>query len=148
MDLTRELQRSCRVGSDCQKEGTLWSVIFMLNGILMLLIVVKQLFVCVGVYVAACRMIAGCWAIYLWCPYFAALIVTPVFRFSDKSKLCALNPTPTNYDSWDARPQSDDTWTYEKDGALILALWILQLICCCCPCYGGQACDKRQFASL
>ena len=101
-------------------------------------IVLRQIIACFGAFIAICRIIGCCVGTLIYFVYMTALILTPVYRFSDQGKLCALNPSPSLYVSWEE--ERSDTWTFEKDGVLILSLWIIQLICCCCPLYGGVKC--------
>ena len=84
------------------------------------------LFRCLGAFCATCCC----------CAHFGIIVATGVWRFSLYGRLCALSKQATNWTSDDELPNDD--WTYEKDGKLILALWILQLlsfVCCC-----GVAC--------
>jgi hypothetical protein len=119
------------------KAGTMWSVAFAFNGFLFVAILVNFLCVCAGAYKAIFRMLGALCACCLCCVHLIAIIVTAITRFNLPAQLCALNPTPTNYIGKDDMPPATDLWTYEKDGALILALWILQLLCCCCTCCGS-----------
>ena len=81
--------------------------------------------ICVGLgaFNAWLRLFGMCSASCLCCLHFAFIIVTGVYRFRDYGKLCALNKLYTNQTSTD-EPANDD-WTYEKDGTLILSLWII-----------------------
>ena len=119
------------------KAGTMWSAAYAFNGFLMLAIVVNFLCVCAGAYKAIFRMIGSLCACCLCCVHLIAIIVTAITRFNLHAQLCSLNPSPTNYVGKDEMPPATDLWTYEKDGALILALWLIQLLCCCCSCCGA-----------
>ena len=119
------------------KAGTMWSVAFAFNGFLMLAILLNFVCVCLGAYKAIFRMIGALCACCICCVHLIAIIVTAITRFNLHAQLCALNPTPTNYVGKDEMPPTTDLWTYEKDGALILALWLIQLLCCCCSCCGA-----------
>ena len=81
--------------------------------------------ICVGLgaYYAILRLIGMICASCLCCLQFSFIIVTGVYRFRDYGRLCALSKLWTNQTSTDE--PADDTWTYAKDGNLILALWIL-----------------------
>lgn len=135
-ELQKSIQEDC--DEECMKGGTGWSVIYALNGAICMAIVLKQIIACFGAFIACFRYLGLCVGCLLCWFYLAAVIVTPVIRFSDQSKLCALNPSPSLYVSWEE--ERSDTWTFEKDGVLIMSLWIIQLICCCCPLYGGVRC--------
>ena len=93
--------------------------------------------ICVGLgaWNAVLRICASLCASCLCCAHFGLIVATGVYRFSDKGQLCALSKLPTN---WTSKDEVDDDWTYEKDGELIFAIWIIQLcffVCCC-----GVAC--------
>ena len=106
----------------------------------MVLLIINMIIVAVGAYKAPARLVGGLCGCCLCCLHLIWIIVTAVIRFSAKSELCALVTFPTNYTGVEERGggykemTSNDDWTYEKDAALILALWILQLLCCCCCC--------------
>lgn len=34
----------------------------------------------------------------------------------------------------DAWKEDSEVWTYQKDGSLIVGIWVVQLLCCCCMC--------------
>lgn len=130
LSLRNEIAVDC--DADCQKLGSRWSVIFILNGILLLLVLLNMCCVGVGAYVPIFRCLGACCAPWCCCAHFAIIVMTGVFRFSLYGRLCALSKGATNWTSKDDAP--DDDWTYEKDGQLILALWILQIlsfVCCC-----------------
>merc|ERR1712051_24328 len=93
---------------DCQKAGSRWSHVYFSMGFLMLFVLLATICVCVGVY-----------------------------KFRDYGKLCALSKAWTNYTSTDLTELPNDDWTMEKDGALILGLWVMQLLGCCCCCFAG-----------
>ena len=103
-----------------------------MNGILLLFILFNMICVGIGAFNATARFLGACFAPFLCLTHFGIIISTGVFRFSDYGKLCALSKLYTNYTSSDE--PADDAWTYEKDGTLILALWIIQLLfftgCC------------------
>ena len=59
----------------------------------------------------------------IFCAHFAIIIATGVYRFSDAGKLCAITTLPSYYESSGSEPSS--TWTYAKDGGMILTIWLL-----------------------
>ena len=138
MEKANELRADIALSYDADyKAGTMWSVAFAFNGFLFVAIFVNFICVCAGAYKAIFRMLGALCACCLCCVHLIAIIVTAITRFNLHAQLCALNPTPTNYVGKDEKPPTTDLWTYEKDGALILAFWILQLFCCCCTCCGA-----------
>mmetsp|Transcript_7745 Transcript_7745/g.9322 ORF Transcript_7745/g.9322 Transcript_7745/m.9322 type:complete len:105 (+) Transcript_7745:480-794(+) len=66
------------------------------------------------------------------------LVSGAIYRFRPQGALCALNMSATDAPTTD-RDGMSDTWTYEKDGSFILAVWIIQLmgapICCLLASY-------------
>ena len=87
---------------------------------------------CCGTRVAFCRVCASVCASCLCLIHFAAIIVTPVYRFRDQGALCALSKTPTYWTSKTDLPKDD--FTFAKDGSLIVGLWVVQLLFCMCCC--------------
>ena len=80
--------------------------------------------ICIGVgsINPSLRLCGAFCASCLCCSHFGIIIATGVYRYSTKGKLCALSMGATNFVSED---ELNDTWTYEKDGKLIEALWII-----------------------
>ena len=121
--------------SDCQKLGSRWSQIYIVNGVILLLIILNMCCVAIGAYHPVFRCLGAVCAACFCCSQFGMIVATGVFRFSLYGRLCALSKRPTN---WTSETELDDDWTYEKDGNLILALWILQLLgfvaCCAVAC--------------
>ena len=130
-----ELRDDC--DADCQKAGSRWSHIFASMGVIMLLVFLATICVCIGAYKPMLRVIAACCMTCLCCAHFCTWIAVAVYRFRTSGKLCALSKTWTSYTSSDLTEMPTDDWTMEKDGALILALWVLQLLGCCCCCFAG-----------
>ena len=108
-----------------------------MNGMLMVLLLLNLCCACVGAYKASFRILGAICGYCLCCLHLVVLIITPALRFSKRGRLCAYSSAPTNYLGKDVDPIVDDTWTYKKDGALIIALWIIQFLCCCCTCFGA-----------
>ena len=99
---------------------------------MLLLLLCNMCCVGFGAYLPLCRCLGALSATCCCCAHFAIIVATGVYRFSLFGRLCALNKLATNWTSDDELPNDD--WTYEKDGSLILGLWILQFlgfICCC-----------------
>jgi len=82
----------------------------------------------------ACRVTGAICGFILGLFNLAMIVTTAVYRFSAIGMLCSLDVTPTNSPSSDFM-DVDDTWTYQKDGNLLLAIWIFQvlgfMICVC-----------------
>ena len=125
----------CDGDKECWRKGSEWSTLFIVNGLLWLFMALNMACVAVGAYKPMFRFIGACVACPLYCFHFAMLIVTGIFRFRAAGALCALDESPNNYEELDKnkQPQFNDSWTYKKDGELIMAIWIIALICggCC-----------------
>ena len=134
-ELAADLAKDCDL--DCQKAGSRWSHVYFSMGFLMLFVLLATICVCVGVYKPVLRCIASCCMSCLCCAHFCTWIAVAVYRFRDYGKLCALSKAWTNYTSTDLTELPNDDWTMEKDGALILGLWVMQLLGCCCCCFAG-----------
>ena len=134
-ELKVDLAKDC--DADCQKAGSRWSHIYASMGTILLLVCLTTICVCIGVYKPMLRCIASCCMTCLCCAHFCTWIAVAVYRFRPVGKLCALSKTWTGYTSTDLTELPDDSWTMEKDGALILAFWVLQLLGCCCCCFAG-----------
>ena len=137
-DLIADLRKDC-TSESCIEAGSRWSHIYGGMGTIMLLIMCSTCCVCIGAYKPIFRCIAGCAMNCLCCAHFGMWIATAVYRFRPYGKLCALSKVWTNYTSTDllSTDYYDDSWTYEKDGSLILGLWVVQLLGCCCCCFAG-----------
>jgi len=98
-----------------------------------------------GAHKDKCRATGAICAAILFLFNFAMIVTTAVYRFSAIGKLCALDVTSTNVPSSDFF-DTDDTWTYEKDGNMLTAIWIfhvmgfgLCLMAGCAPMYSSDA---------
>jgi len=134
-DLLEDISKDC--DRDCLNEGSRWSHAFFANAIVTLLITVNMICVCIGAKVPFSRLIASICAFCLCCAHFPIIITTAVYRFRPYGMYCALSERNTYFADTDS--DSTDDWTYAKDGALLLALWIIQLLCCCCCCGVGMS---------
>ena len=100
------------------------------------------LMVLCGLNHAVCRCCAA-WLLSLVCiTNVGVFITTAVWRFGPAGKLCSMNIAPTFQGN--LKDDTEDTWTYEKDGQLILALWILQILGCGCCLFGGVNVPKAK----
>ena len=127
---------------DCQDLGSQWSVVFICNAVIMLLLIINFTCVCFGSRIVMCRLLAAWFACCICCAHFPIIITTAVFRFRPQGALCALSTANTYFADDESMPTDD--WTYEKDGSLILALWIIQLLCCCCCCGAGATASPKR----
>ncbi len=112
-----------------------------------MLIALNMVCACIGTKKAVARIIASLCACLLCCAHVGIIITTAVFRFRPQGQLCALSIAPTQY-SADKDEDASDAWTYEKDGALLLALWIIQLLCCCCCSGAGSGQTQKPQAGM
>ena len=134
-DLLVDLKDDC--DADCRKAGSRWSHVYASMGTILLSVLLTTICVCIGVYKPMLRCIAACCMSCLCCAHFCTWIAVAVYRFRPVGKLCALSKVWTSYTSSDVTEMPTDDWTYEKDGALILGLWVVQLLGCCCCCVAG-----------
>jgi len=70
---------------DCRKAGTQWSVVYTMQGSLMVLLIINMIIVAVGAYKAPARLVGGLCGCCLCCIHLIWIIVTAVIRFSAKS---------------------------------------------------------------
>ena len=135
LDLRKEILDGCDNDKDCIEKGSRWSSIYLANGFVMFLTTCGAIMVLCGLNHAICRCCAA-WLLSLVCiTNFGVFITTAVWRFGPAGKLCAMNIAPTFQGN--LKDETEDSWTYEKDGQLILALWILQVLGCCCCLFAG-----------
>ena len=80
-----ELAKFSECDEDCRKAGTQWSVVYTMQGSLMVLLLVNMIIVAVGAYKAPARLIGGLCGCCLCCIHLIWIIVTAVIRFSKKS---------------------------------------------------------------
>ena len=129
VDYFQDYVERCDGDEDCLRAGTRWSHVFLANGLLMIFIATNMICVAVGAYKHKARVVGAYYASCLWCAHFAIIIATGVYRLRPVGMACALNESATNAPTSDIEDANDD-WTYKKDGALILALWIIQILSC------------------
>ena len=129
----KDFQESCDGDEDCLKAGSRWSHVFLANGILMAVIALNMVCVAVGAYKATIRTVAAYFAVCIYCAHFGTIVATGVYRFRPIGMACAMSEKATNAPTENVVDINDD-WTYKKDGTLLLALFIVQLVTCqgCC----------------
>ena len=130
MKLMNQLYANC--DKDCYFKGSSWSLIFLMNGLLLMFLCCNMVCLCFGSRVAICRVVASACGAFLFLYHFGAILLTGVYRFSAFGQLCAINKTPTAWTSSTELPKDD--FTYAKDASLILGLWAVQILTCvgCC----------------
>ena len=79
----RDLSKDCDI--DCMKLGTSWSLVYCLNGFLLLVILLNLVCVLVGAFKAVFRIIGGLCACILSGAHLTILMMTAFIRFSKKS---------------------------------------------------------------
>lgn len=67
--------------ADCAKKGSEWSVAFLANAVIIMLIAFNMICACVGTKKAIARVIASVFACCVCCAHFGIIITTAVFRF-------------------------------------------------------------------
>ena len=120
---------------DCQKAGSRWSHVFIINGVILSLMLVNFCCVCCGSRIAFARFCGAICACCICCAHIPIILASAVYRFRPQGMFCALSERPTYYEDTEKKPT--DQWTYAKDGALILGLLLIQLLCFCCCCLTG-----------
>ena len=127
-----EIYEDC--DADCLTNGSRWSFVYWMNCLVLFAVIVASFCVMCGTKTHYCRVISAvcmsCWC----CLHFISMIITAMLRFNKFGRICSLNMTATNYLS---KTEFNDDWTYEKDGSLILVIWIMQLLGSCCCCFMG-----------
>ena len=127
----KELYDDC--DEDCMKEGTNWSAIILANGIMMILLFCNLGCVIMGRIKAFWRVLAAYTGFIIFLANLAILATTGYYRYRTQGSLCALYTEMSHAPTTEPLDVNDD-WTFEKDGSLILALWLIQaifMIPCC-----------------
>ena len=84
--------------SDVDFINTQWSVIFQLNAVVFLVHTILTGLLLIGTVFPPFIICGGCGHCYSSCAYFAAIIVTGVFRYRSEGELCAKSDSFTNAD--------------------------------------------------
>ena len=127
-DILVDLENDC--DQDCIAKGSNWGNMYLANGLILTIIALNLLCAFVGTWKPMWRFMAGSCANMICCAHFGIWIATGVARLGKLGRLCAMNRSGSNYPSDDVSEANDD-WTYEKDGKMLLAFWILQLFGMC-----------------
>jgi len=130
-DLMAEIYVDC--DEECVKKGTGWSYAILANGLLMILLFCNLGCLAMGSIRLRWRLMTTYLAFILCFVHLGILIFTATVRFSKQGTLCSLYEYRTNAATTNVR-EFNETWTYAKDGSLIVALWVLQILgstlCC------------------
>lgn len=132
MGIQQDLDKECDTNM-CKMQGSRWSHIYGANAILLTLVFINMVLLCCGTNRVIPRIASAICAVSLCVMQFGTLIATGVYRFRLQGMLCGMSQRPTNYTDRVSAP--NDMWTYEKDGMLIMMIWMIQVmgfICCCC----------------
>ena len=87
---------SCDGDADCMLSGSKWSVLFIVNGLLMLFLMFNMVCVGFGTKMPACRVTGAIVGGILGLVNFAMIVTTAVYRFSAIGMLCSMDVTSTN----------------------------------------------------
>ena len=108
----------------------------------MCLLAVNSGMMILGAWSFHARGLASCCGSMCCCLNLASIVTTGVFRYNNMGNFSALCLTPTNYDSSNELSKVNDDWTYNSDAALIVGLWIAQMVFCITSCcnhaYSGK----------
>ena len=121
--------------NECWNRGNRFSKIYALAGITMMLFACNSVLMLLGTWFVHARLCGGVCGCFCSCLNVASIITTAVFRFSSWGKLSTLCDGPSKFDNG-INPLSDDR-TVSGDAALIIGLWVAQMIFCvtnCCHC--------------
>ena len=109
------------------KTGNHWSTIFVFTYVTLIFVVTVHLIMLIGIVSHRSRLVGLICSSFVSCVHLASIITTGVFRFSTKGKLAALSNLNTN-------PYDDTSHTYNDVAALIVWLWVLQMLLCVSHC--------------
>ena len=118
---------------DCMKRGTQWSTVMLMNGLMMIFIFFNLSCVIMGRIKAYFRVVAAYAGFIIFLTNLAILSVTGYLRYRPTGALCSLYTENSNVPTTN-KDDVDDAWTFEKDGGLIIGLWLVQavlMIPCC-----------------
>lgn len=79
--------------------------------------------ICVGFgsCIPVCRLTGAWCASFLCLAHFAVIVMTGIYRYSSMGVLCSLATGSSNITS----DSVSDDWTYEKDGRLMVFLFVI-----------------------
>lgn len=119
--------------NDCWTRGNRWSLVYALCSMTMLFLAANAALMIFGTWSFFARGLSGCCGTLCCCLNFAAIITTAVLRFNTYGQLSAICTGPTKYVA--SGPDIvDNSRTFETDAAVILGLWIAQMVFCCSNC--------------
>ena len=133
-DLMVEVRDGCDGDLDCLRMGSGWSHIILANAILMIFLFCNLGCIVMGRIKAKWRLMASYVGFALALAHLGIIVAAAIYRFRPAGALCSLIEGAATNAPTQVKADLNDDWTYEKDGSLILALWVLQLIgapmCC------------------
>jgi hypothetical protein len=134
VEIQTEIAEACGDDVSCYTVGNRWSVIYALCGVTMMLLAANSGLMILGAWSFHARGLAACCGSLCCCLNLAAIITTGVFRYNNLGALSALCTGPSKYDDSNGMATLSDDRTFESDAAVIVALWICQMIFCCTNC--------------
>lgn len=135
--LMADIIDDCSNDPACYRRGSMWSMLYFGQGLILL--AAALVFCCgaFGAFIAPCRQSWARWNYPVCLTNFICMIIAGTRRFSKQGQLCAIFNGPTGASS-DSIKDWDDSTTYKTDGALIVAVFVFQLLgslcCCMLPC--------------
>ena len=133
IDLFTDVVNECGNDWGCWRRGSEWSGTFLMNGLILMFTMLTCCCVGVGAYQPMCRQLGAlCMSVACMLNFIAA-IMTAAVRFRPQGALCAAYHGYTSVPS-DQIKDISDSWTFQKDGAFLAAMFILMLLgsCLCC----------------
>merc|ERR1712156_300107 len=112
---------------DCMNAGSAWSMVLLMNGLLMIFIFLNLGCVIMGRIKAFWRVLAAYAGFVIFLVNLAILSVTGYLRYRPQGALCSVNADYTHAPNTNHK-DVDDSWTYEKDGSMMLGLWLVQAV--------------------
>ena len=128
-------------GDDCWNQGNRFSKIYAFAGTTMMLLAANSILMLLGAWFVHARLWAGICGCCCCCLNVASIITTAVFRFNSWGKFSTLCDGPSKFDNG-INPLSDDR-TVSGDAALIVGLWVAQMIFCLTNCCHWCAAGKK-----
>lgn len=135
--LIADIVEDCGNDPACYRRGSMWTMLYFGQGLILL--AGALVFTCgaFGAFIAPCRQSWARWNYPVCLTNFICMIIAGTRRFSSQGQLCAMFNGPTGATS-DSIKDWDDSTTYKTDGALIVAVFVFQLLgslcCCMLPC--------------
>jgi len=130
----------------CMKRGTGWSEAFNFNAAMLILMSLNFITMTIGAFWYYPRLIGTFCNCCCGCCHFAAFTVALAYRTNPLGAYCSANVAGIQYEG---NGKYNDSWTYKKDGGVLMALgaiqiilWCVQCYCCCLPLYWTPSVDE------